>query len=341
MSSSNSIQVFDSSLRIPRYVLNALQGNECRSNCALPLILKSQDLESRGQTPPHRQIWVVCSSVNSSGAPSVELMLCVTEGYIDSYPVFIYNHLPPDLLTRGYIQPRMAALANALAEALNGNLARVYAVYGQDPLAEAFAWNWTNITGIGNLVDKPYYAAKLSYCTRQTLRSRFLPLPDDLIPEIRLANDEDVREVAQCCHGFASDSAPYILTRDGALREARYLVHNQQVWVHRITRRGTTESSIASIVACSRNSQNNATITKVYTSPDWRRLGCAERLVRRVCEDLLQTKTTVSLFVAHDNPGATAVYSRVGFVGLGQGEEPLETWTEIGFHPQSVRLGHW
>jgi hypothetical protein len=59
---------------------------------------------------------------------------------------------------------------------------------------------------------------------------------------------------------------------------------------------------------------------------------------------LLGTKDTVSLFVAHDNPGAAHVYSRVGFVGLNprEGSVPgVDDWTEIGFDRNVVCLGHW
>ncbi len=61
-------------------------------------------------------------------------------------------------------------------------------------------------------------------------------------------------------------------------------MRQNQVWVHRIRQQGEDRSSIASIVAFTRNSDTLATITKVYTNPDYRRRGCAERLVRRVCK---------------------------------------------------------
>jgi len=40
---------------------------------------------------------------------------------------------------------------------------------------------------------------------------------------------------------------------------------------------------VASIVACTRNTNRVATITKVYTPNEWRNKGCAGRLVRYVC----------------------------------------------------------
>jgi hypothetical protein len=72
---------------------------------------------------------------------------------------------------------------------------------------------------------------------------------------------------------------------ESALKEATYLVNNGLVWVHRIRKSGQSQSEIASIVAFTRNSKSVATISKVFTSPNWRRHGCAERLVRRVCKE--------------------------------------------------------
>ena len=75
---------------------------------------------------------------------------------------------------------------------------------------------------------------------------------------------------------------PFRLSKDRAREEAEILVHNEEVWVH-TARNHAQEEEIASIVACTRNSATVGTITKVFTNPRWRRRGCAERLVRRVC----------------------------------------------------------
>ena len=76
---------------------------------------------------------------------------------------------------------------------------------------------------------------------------------------------------------------PYVIDNEGAMEEARLLIANNEVWIHLIQEDGQ-QWDVASIVAASRNSENIATVTKVYTNPDWRRLGCAERLLRRVCK---------------------------------------------------------
>ena len=118
----------------------------------------------------------------------------------------------------------------------------------------------------------------------------------------------------------------------------------------------------ASIVAVTRTSETVAGVTKVFTNPRWRQRGCAERLVRHVCQQyvhldcshcvqhahashrLLQTKESVVLYVAHDNPTAAKVYHRVGFVGLSEDGAPVEgvdPWLELGFDQEKVDLGHW
>ena len=56
---------------------------------------------------------------------------------------------------------------------------------------------------------------------------------------------------------------------------------------------------------------------------------------------LQERKQAVVLYVAHNNPGATKVYNRVGFQGLYTENRPLnvEDWLELGF--QGADLGHW
>lgn len=76
-----------------------------------------------------------------------------------------------------------------------------------------------------------------------------------------------------------------MLTEASSLKEAKFLVDNRMVWIHRIRPLGKSSSEIASIVAYTRNSETVATITKVYTNSRWRCHGCAERLVRRVCKE--------------------------------------------------------
>jgi predicted GNAT family acetyltransferase len=61
-----------------------------------------------------------------------------------------------------------------------------------------------------------------------------------------------------------------------------YLIKNNQLWVHEVVR-PDQPPKIACVVAVTRSSESVAGITKVFTDPNLRNLGCAERLVRAVC----------------------------------------------------------
>lgn len=135
-----------------------------------------------------------------------------------------------------------------------------------------------------------------------------------------------------------------MLSEEGAYKEAAYLTANKQLWVHESKQNGKT--SIASIVAVTRETESVSAITKVYTNPEHRRRGCAERLVREVCHRLLRKpgKESVVLYVADTNPAAEKVYHRVGFAGLTSDSRPVPdvaTWLELGFDQSAVQLGHW
>lgn len=63
-----------------------------------------------------------------------------------------------------------------------------------------------------------------------------------------------------------------------------------------------------------------------------------------ITDRLLQSKESVVLYVAHNNPTAAKVYHRVGFVGLSQDDcslEGVDAWLELGFDQENVDLGHW
>jgi predicted GNAT family acetyltransferase len=81
-----------------------------------------------------------------------------------------------------------------------------------------------------------------------------------------------------------SKQDPFFLTPERAVEEATLLIRNRQLWVHLVRRNGDARQEIASIAAVTRTCNSVAAITKVYTNPNWRARGCAERLVRRVCK---------------------------------------------------------
>jgi len=121
------------------------------------------------------------------------------------------------------------------------------------------------------------------------------------------------------------------------------MIRKNQLWVYEC-QGPTGQKELASIVGVTRNTEESATITKVYSAPSWRGKGCAERLVRHVTHHLLHKdgKTSVALYVAYpeENMAANVVYDRVGFVGLRNNTHPrVSRWLEVGF--ADTENGHW
>ena len=133
---------------------------------------------------------------------------------------------------------------------------------------------------------------------------------------------------------------------------------NGLIWIYE------SEGEVTSICAVTRNTQNVSAITKVYTTPKWRRRGFAEHLVRNVTRRLVVKvippfrfdtnlhphftsllfdcgKRNVTLYVGHNN-SAQRVYDRVGFVGLCGKERVngVEDSLELGLVTGAPR-GHW
>ncbi|KAF8058776.1 hypothetical protein FPV67DRAFT_517669 [Lyophyllum atratum] len=343
MPSNLFTNTYRSAGELPKAVWDALHASPRNANVILPQALKALSQErnpvSRNAPP---SVWITCSSLSG-----IEFILGVTEGDMGSYPIFIFTTLPFDTLTDDYIRPCINMLVRALDDAVPRR--RVYSVFAAEPITLLFAEEWTHFTGIGNYADKPFYAAKISYCTAQNLDKRNATIDVSLGYNLRPALPEDIPAIGELNFLFAKESFPFCLSRSRADEEAALSVAKNLVWVHEARNPGQPKE-IASIVAFTRNSDEVAAITKVCTNPKWRRRGCAERLVRRVCKQCVYSPTgpgrkeSVVLYVAHDNQAATNVYHRVGFAGLskdGPAVEGVDRWLEVGFDFAEVDLGHW
>jgi predicted GNAT family acetyltransferase len=233
----------------------------------------------------------------------------------------------------------MEALCSALLCEPGVKRARVFSVFSVDKVTEAFAQTWEELTGIKR-VEEPYYDAIFSVCTASTLvrQQRAARPSENVVLEPRLAVEQDAEQIAKQCEDFAATSPPFFLTDDKAREEARILIANKQVWVLEM-KKPNEKPEIATIVAVTRKSEGVATITKVYTPAKWRGNGCAERLVRHVCIELLEKYQQIVLYVGVENC-AKVVYDRVGFQGLSEGSVS-ERWVETGFDRKKVELGHW
>ncbi|KAL0570276.1 hypothetical protein V5O48_011687 [Marasmius crinis-equi] len=315
-SSTFQVEVFLSASDIPSPVMEALQGRAVDANCILPSIIKALE----GNAPSvagqdSKQFWIVCSS-----GRDVELVLSCTNNVIDTYPIFIVSLRQ---LSDGYLRPRIYEMVQKFLTV--SPAARVFSIFAPHDVAQIFTQTWYEVTGIKSYPE-PYYAAKLSYCTKDTFNNRSLTYNPAW--ELRPAEAADLPRVADLCRQFASTSEPFTLDEEEAYTEAEYLILSGQVWVHTVSDGRFTD--IASIVAFTRNSETNATITKVYTNPDMRGMS--------------QGKKSVALFVAHDNIAASKVYHNVGFVGLAgpsHSGSVAPSWTEVGFDESKVVLGHW
>jgi len=276
----------------PGEVWNALRQNERAANVLLPQALSALHEERTAS----EQFWITCKTAHSPHEkPQLEFILSCTEWHMGTYPVFLVSTLPSSSLTPAFLAPRVAMLASELRECVPSR--RVYSIFAPAPLAKAFAQAWTNVAGV-KLEENPYYAARFSHCSKGTHVGRTQTAPADMIYNLRLACEDDVSQVAALCKGFASDSVsrlfynylqkfiqpqePFVLDEEGALKEATYLIANQFAWVHEVIHNGKSE--LACLVATTRNSERVHTISKVYTPPAWRKRGCAERLVRHVCQ---------------------------------------------------------
>ncbi|KAG8933442.1 hypothetical protein FRC02_011820 [Tulasnella sp. 418] len=287
------------------------------------------------------QFWLsLWTTRGRTSSAKLDIVLSCTKGPIGDYPVFLYSNVPDECLTQDFLESRIELLVTRLKSCVSSR--RVFSVFGPAPLTRAFVMAWTTATNMRHMpIADPYYAAKHTFCTRETLSSdSYGPLPAG--HSMRLADWSDLKRGAELCFGFAVGSEPFVLSEDGAVLEATGMIKNGQMFVYNIASEdGHIET--ASIVCVTRTSGSVSAITKVYTNPDHRGRKYAERLVRHVSHHLLfeAKKSAVVLFVAHDNKAAEKVYDRVGFAGLCGKPRPegVSDWIEIGF--EDTDLGHW
>lgn len=196
------ISIFSRASDFPEEVWGALESNGNDANVILPQAYKALAVETSGQLVGN-YLWIACSS---NGI--VDFVLSCTPGEMGEYPVFICATLPFDRLTDAYLHPRIELLAKRLKAELP-SLRRVYSVYAPDPVSKLFAEEWTRITGIAHY-SKPYYAAKITFCTRRSFVNRQTSVHPSLTYDLRPAVDSDIPAIAPLCHGFASESVSFL-----------------------------------------------------------------------------------------------------------------------------------
>ncbi|KAH8099836.1 hypothetical protein BXZ70DRAFT_221561 [Cristinia sonorae] len=283
---------------------------------------------------PHRSsdaFWLTMWNTSSSHVPTLELVLACVNWTLGEYPIFLWSPQSQSAQTTAWVAPRVAKIAEHLRFCVPSE--RVFSVFGMTPLVKAFSRYWSDMTGHA-IEAEPFYSAYFSYCNADTFKESDAPLP--VGHRLRRARLADLPQVAQLCKEFADDSVYFPLSIERALIEARELITKRQIWVY------DAEGDISTICAVTRNTHRVSAITKVYTTPRWRRRGCAEFLVREVTARLLSDcgKDCVVLYVGHEN-SAQKVYDRVGYAGLCGKPKPagVEDSIELGF--VGTKRGHW
>ncbi|KAG9317861.1 hypothetical protein JVU11DRAFT_2089 [Chiua virens] len=342
-------RAFHHAFDIPEDVWNALSQKEAAANVILPFAKKALGFPRGGKD----QLWI---ALYDDDTKSVEFVLSCTKGSLGNYPIFIVSCKSPAQLAQE--EQRGKRIADSLLPLVLCLLdevppQRVFSVFSiakvTETFAEIFQAHVPQHHGI-RAHKIAYYDTTFTFCTGETLKKESpsvmstLPGSEDVSIALRRADMSDLKEIQVLCKAFSETSPPFVLDDAGAELEANLLITNQQVWVH-MMQTADQVPEIACLIATTRESDSVIAVTKVITPEKWRGRGCAARLLYRVCQDVLQKKKQVVLYVGNSEGLAPArkVYHKIGFQGLndphGQEIEGVEKWLEIGF--EGTTLGYW
>ncbi|EMD32641.1 hypothetical protein CERSUDRAFT_87950 [Gelatoporia subvermispora B] len=309
----------------------ALSGYQFVSDSDVEDWLQSADPAVFAPRQSEGSFWLTLWSGSPSSPPTLDLVLSCVNWTLGDYPIFLWTPHQTFATSSAWLAPRIAQLTEHLRFCVPPE--RVYSVFGMTTLVKTFTRQWTSMTGFV-VEPEPFYAAFFSYCNAATFRDT-----DNALPQghcLRRATLRDLEPVAQLCKEFADDTIYFPLEIDAARVEARELISKGQIWVY------DANGDITTICAVTRDTHRVSAITKVYTTPRFRRQRCAEFLVRSVTARLLFDcgKESVVLYVGHSN-SAQRVYDRVGYVGLCGKDKPegVEDSIELGF--VGTNRGHW
>lgn len=209
--SKHAVRVYDHASELPSAVWEAFRLREREANIMYPHALKSCHYGAAQQ----QQLWMTCSPVatGSDDHSALDIVLSCTEGAMGSYPVFLFANTSSRQLSPEWLRPRLDALILRLLKHVDET--RVFSVFAPETITREFAQLWTRYTGIGSY-SEPYYAAKLTYCTPTTITRRRMTIFPDLGYVPRLAEERDLRVVAELCRGFAATSVRFVIAIDGS-----------------------------------------------------------------------------------------------------------------------------
>lgn len=126
-----------------------LEKHDLTSNILLPFAIKARKAEalpvSRARGPAYwsaprlaptkapQQFWLTqWTSRSAASVPSLDLVVAVTEGLIDAYPVFFWSPHPSNEMSPYFLVPRVQAIVAHLLWAVVPE--RVFSVFGKSHL---------------------------------------------------------------------------------------------------------------------------------------------------------------------------------------------------------------
>ena len=116
--------------------------------------------------------------------------------------------------------------------------------------------------------------------------------------------------------GFLADCFP---NEDDPHRESVEIVDRQRKNKTLFFWKGTDDIQPVSMASNSRNTRNGATISLVYTPPEFRGMGYASRIVAALSNHCLKSgKKFCNLFTDLQNPTSNSIYQKIGYQKIGE-----------------------
>jgi predicted GNAT family acetyltransferase len=171
-------------------------------------------------------------------------------------------------------------------------------VNGESCVAAAFAESWAERTGVRAELERRMRIYALHDVRPPSgVPGRLRPVSD---------SDEEVDLIAEWMIGFQAEAVPGDPPSDPRASVRRFMeTGNLVVWDH---------GGPVSLAGSSRTTENAATVSAVYTPPEYRGNGYASACVAALCRRLLDGgKAFCTLYADLANPTSNKIYQRIGF----------------------------
>ena len=234
--------------------------------------------------------------------PELPLLLSILEqGRI----VGVVVRTPPKKIILSRIDTNIQAAVVCLVDYLRGNDVRIPGVVGPAVEAQTFSDCW-----VEGRID---VSAKLNKRMRVFEARTVANLP--LSPgEMRLAHIGDHSLMARWIVGL-SEAIGEPVSLESAKRRAEKLIKDQELYVW-------DNGGPVSIAGVSRPMRNGTTIGLVYTPPEYRGKGYATSCVLSLTKKLLSDGYSFcSLYTDLANPTSNSIYTKIGYVPIGDALE--------------------